>query len=153
MSAPGRKRVSAKSLDASIFDVAAAWADARSKDPRTRVGACVYDPCSGGMFLGYNGFPAGVEDLEARWEAPAKYDYVVHAEVNAILKALRALSHGLHDCRMYVTLQPCRHCMGVIIQSGLRDVRYLVARPDAVSEQMAREASVSVMQYTDKEAT
>jgi hypothetical protein len=46
----------------SLLEVADAWAQSRSKG-KTKVGAVVYHEASGQMFLGYNGFPAGVPDL------------------------------------------------------------------------------------------
>ena len=54
----------------------------RSKDPVTRVGAVAVKGSS--IVTGYNGFPAGVWDSEERWEKPTKYDFVAHAERNAL---------------------------------------------------------------------
>lgn len=62
----------------------------RSKDPNTRVGACIVNPQKRVVGLGYNGFPYGCEDDEFPWARDGqfletKYPYVVHAELNAIL--------------------------------------------------------------------
>ena len=40
----------------------------RSKDPNTRVGACIVNPQKRVVGLGYNGFPYGCEDDEFPWE-------------------------------------------------------------------------------------
>lgn len=48
------------------------FAKARSKDPNTKVGACVYDPASGGLFLGYNSFPKGFPDLKPLYDCRDK---------------------------------------------------------------------------------
>ena len=61
----------------------------RSKDPNTRVGACIVNPQKRVVGLGYNGFPYGCEDDEFPWDRDGdflntKYPYVVHAELNAI---------------------------------------------------------------------
>ncbi len=62
----------------------------RSKDPNTRVGACIVNNNNRIMSMGYNGFPMGCSDDEFPWdrsgeEYDTKYPYVCHAELNAIL--------------------------------------------------------------------
>lgn len=100
---------SAASLDASIMFVTKQWAQMRSKDPNTKVGACVYDHATGGLFLGYNGFPPGFPDTEENWQRPQKYRYVVHAETNAIRKALQA-KVDMTRTTLYITHLPCMRC-------------------------------------------
>lgn len=83
----------------------------RSKDPNTRVGACIVNPQKRVVGLGYNGFPYGCEDDEFPWERDGefldtKYPYVVHAELNAILNSIQ----DLHGCTLYVSLFPCNEC-------------------------------------------
>lgn len=140
-------RSSAESCQASIFKVLTAWADGRSKDPNTKVGACVYDNRTGAMHIGYNGFPRGILDLETRWGSPEKNSFVIHAEENAILKALPAVGSDLSNCQLYSTLEPCHKCMRIIIQSGLRRVTFLTDRPDHLAHLMAREANITVEKY------
>ncbi len=114
----------------SVMAVTQLWANIRSKDPSTKVGACVYDQKSGGLFLGYNGFPSGIPDLRETWEnrSPAsgvtKYDLVVHAEVNAVRKALVA-GADMSCCLLVITHLPCAQCMkDVIGPSGIKRVFY-----------------------------
>lgn len=69
----------------------------RSKDPNTRVGACIVNPQKRVVGLGYNGFPYGCEDEEFPWDRDGefletKYPYVVHAELNAILNSIQGPS-------------------------------------------------------------
>ncbi len=62
----------------------------RSKDPNTQVGACIVDSNNIILSTGYNGFPYGCSDDLYPWEREGKdtkYNYVVHAELNAILTA------------------------------------------------------------------
>ena len=99
----------------------------RSKDPNTRVGACIVNADNKIMSVGYNGFPAGCSDDEFPWEREGetyhtKYPYVCHAELNAILNNAGA---PLKDCRIYVALFPCNECAKAIIQCGIREVVYL----------------------------
>ena len=99
----------------------------RSKDPNTRVGACIVSDANKIMSVGYNGFPAGCSDDEFPWEREGepyhtKYPYVCHAELNAILNNEGA---SLRGCRIYVALFPCNECAKAIIQCGIREVVYL----------------------------
>lgn len=92
------------------------FAQMRSKDPNTRVGSCVYDPLTGGLFLGYNGFPKGIPDFRRHWDnrdansPDSKYARVVHAEANAVRKAMQALGQ-LDRCTLYVTHYLCHKCV------------------------------------------
>ena len=97
----------------------------RSKDPSTQVGACIVSQDNIIISTGYNGMPKGCSDDEFPWdrEGPeTKYPYVVHAELNAILNAN---GRDLRGSRLYVSLFPCNECAKAIIQSGVREIRYL----------------------------
>lgn len=99
----------------------------RSKDPNTRVGACIVDKQNRILSTGYNGFPHGCSDDEFPWgregaDVETKYPYVVHAELNAILNT-RGTS--LAGSKLYVALFPCNECAKAIIQAGIREVVYL----------------------------
>lgn len=96
-----------------------------SKDQSTKVGCVIVSPQKAILSMGYNGFPRGVDDtIPARHKRPTKYDFVVHAEENALLNAGRngtRLNGGI----LYVTMPPCTHCAGSIIQSGIKEIIYL----------------------------
>lgn len=99
----------------------------RSKDPSTQVGACIIDGDKRILSTGYNGFPKGCSDDEYPWNrdeslGETKYQYVVHAELNAILNASGKSLSGATD---YVGLFPCHECAKAIIQSGIKEVIYL----------------------------
>lgn len=98
----------------------------RSKDTRTKVGACIVNEDKRIIGIGYNGLPFGCEDDAFPWayEGPnleTKYPYVVHAEPNAILNS----TSSLKGATMYVTLFPCNECAKLIIQSGIKHIVYL----------------------------
>ncbi len=98
----------------------------RSKDPNTKVGACIVDEDKKIVGVGYNGFPTGCQDDELPWAREGsfletKYPYVCHAELNAILNS----NFNLKGCRIYVALFPCNECAKAIIQSGIKEVVYL----------------------------
>ncbi|KAI4475548.1 hypothetical protein M0802_015108 [Mischocyttarus mexicanus] len=100
----------------------------RSKDPVTRVGACIVDKNNIIVGVGYNGMPRNCSDDVFPWEKNSKEElnnkklYVCHAEMNAILNKNM---NKLEGCRMYVTLFPCNECAKAIIQSGLKKIFYM----------------------------
>ncbi len=111
----------------------------RSKDPNTRVGACIVSEGNKIMSVGYNGFPRGCSDDEYPWEREGdelktKYPYVCHAELNAILNSRGG---DLTGCRIYVPLFPCNECAKAIIQCGIREVVYLSDKYDGTPSVVA----------------
>ena len=97
----------------------------RSKDPSTKVGACIVSVDNRIVGVGYNGMPYGTDDEFAPWGRvggflDTKYAYVVHAELNAILNSTKELK----GCRLYVSLFPCHECAKAIIQSGIKEIVY-----------------------------
>ena len=120
-----------------VAEEVATW----SKDPNTKVGAVIVN--LGGKILatGYNGFPRGVDDNPARYEdRDAKYAFVVHAELNAILNS----ADSLRDTILYVTMSPCRECAKAIIQAGIKMVIYRDWREDPVTLTMFKEADITM---------
>jgi len=96
----------------------------KSKDTSTKVGAVLVRH-NNAFSTGYNGFPRGVNDnIPERHERPAKYDWVVHSEVNAILNAARE-GFMTYGSTMYVTLHPCKECAKAIVQAGVKEVVFL----------------------------
>ena len=99
----------------------------RSKDPSTQVGACIVDKDRKILSTGYNGFPYGCSDDDFPWNrdeslGETKYQFVVHAELNAILNASEK---NLRGAVVYVGLFPCNECAKAIIQAGISEVVYL----------------------------
>ena len=126
----------------------------RSKDPNTKVGACIVTPENKIVGIGYNGMPIGINDKDMPWERSAesqldtKYPYVCHAELNAILNSIK----DIRGCTLYVTLYPCNECAKAIIQSGIKKLVYHTNKyPDADStkaaELMLRLAHIEVQEY------
>ncbi len=121
----------------------------RSKDPNTKVGACIINTAKRIIGIGYNGFPYGCSDDEFPWEREGgflgtKYPYVVHAEPNAILNATTSLDNAT----IYVTLFPCHDCVKLIIQSGIKEIVYMDdkyenSESDQAAKKMLNAAKVS----------
>ena len=110
----------------------------RSKDPSTKVGACIVNEQKRIIGIGYNGFPYGCNDDEFPWEREGeylecKYPYVVHAEPNAILNS----TTSLQGATLYVTLFPCNECAKLIIQSGIKEIVYMGDKYDGTPSDLA----------------
>lgn len=124
----------------------------RSKDPNTKVGACIVNPKRRIVGIGYNGLPFGCDDNDYPWAREGeyldtKYPYVVHAEPNAILNS----NSSLENCTMYVTLFPCNECAKLIIQSGIKEVvyasdKYAESEISIASRKMLKSAGVKLRQ-------
>ena len=99
----------------------------RSKDPSTQVGACIVGTDNRILSTGYNGFPQGCSDDTFPWNrdesvGETKYNFVVHAELNAILNTG---GRNLVGSRIFVSLFTCHECAKAIIQAGIKEVVYL----------------------------
>ncbi len=121
----------------------------RSKDPNTKVGACIVNQDKKIVGVGYNGLPWGCDDSEFPWSIrdgdldKTKYPYVVHAELNAILNSIG----NLKDCKIYVSLFPCHECVKAIIQSGISEIiyeddKYCGTKSDFAAKRMLDAANV-----------
>ena len=99
----------------------------RSKDPNTKVGACIVDDNHKVVSIGYNGMPTGCDETKLSWNKgeglDSKYLYVCHAEFNAILNTRNGAV--LRGCTLYVTLFPCNECTKAIIQTGIKELVFL----------------------------
>jgi dCMP deaminase len=96
----------------------------KSKDPSTKCGALIVGPDHEIRSTGFNGFPRGVDEtIESRWVRPEKYEWVEHAERNAIYNAAR-VGISTFGCTMYVNyaVECCDDCTRAIIQSGIIEV-------------------------------
>ena len=109
------------------FMALATLASLRSKDPNTQVGCCIVDTDNRILSLGYNGFPIGCNDDDFPWDREGKssydtkYNYVCHAEMNAILNYKGVTLKG---SKLYVNQFPCNACANAISQSGIKTVIY-----------------------------
>lgn len=90
----------------------------RSPDCQTQHGAVIVDHNNKIVSTGYNGFLPGVEDKCMPNTRPAKYQHIIHAEVNAILSA----AQDLVNCKIYITGLPCNECLKVIAKTGIKHV-------------------------------
>lgn len=109
-----------------LTDVIAGW----SKDPSRGVGALIVTSTHQIVATGFNGLPRGFEDTDDRLQRPNKYDFVVHAELNALIQCAR---NGVTPigCTLYSSFSPCVNCAIAIVQAGIeRVVTYEVEDSD-----------------------
>lgn len=93
-----------------------------SKD-KTKIGAVVVGEKRQILAQGYNGFPRGIMDTEARLkDRETKLKYVVHAEMNCIYNACHN-GTCLDGATLYVHGLPvCSDCAKGVIQVGIKNV-------------------------------
>lgn len=108
------KYESEKSVAEFAMHLASITAYARSKDPKTKVGACAYDWETGATYLGYNGFPPGFPDNIEYWNEKEgalfqKHELCIHAESNAMRKALISKAN-MTKIELFITHAPCLRC-------------------------------------------
>lgn len=121
--------------DNDYLDLAQWWADRRSKDPSTKVGAVIVNAHNEVLSLGYNGLTPGVCDsAEILNDRAKKYTFVAHAERNAL-----DLAKGdVAGATIYVSPLPiCHECAKSIAQRRLRRV---VIRADQLDNERWRES-------------
>jgi dCMP deaminase len=94
-----------------------------SKDPSTQVGAVTVGSKKEVLSQGFNGFPRGIHDSTERYQnREQKYQFVVHAEMNAIYNATYS-GTSLDGATLYIYGLPiCSECAKGIIQVGIKKV-------------------------------
>jgi len=91
-----------------------------SNDPSTQVG-CVIARGKEQLSQGYNGFPAGIADTDARLtDRDTRLALTLHAEHNALLRIGARRAKG---ASLYVwPFPPCHACAAAIVQAGIARV-------------------------------
>lgn len=100
-----------------LAGLVASW----SKDPSAQVGAVIVDPHRHVVGLGYNGFPAEVED-KPEWlnDREIKYSHMIHAEENATWNA-----GSIAGCALFVTYPCCPDCAEYVCLRGIKEVHWI----------------------------
>jgi dCMP deaminase len=97
-----------------------------SKDPSTKVGACLVTQDNRQCSIGFNGFASGVRETKEEWEnRDYKINSVIHAEENALLLC----PFEKKGSKLYVTHQPCHRCIIRILQCGIKQLYYSLDYP------------------------
>jgi dCMP deaminase len=90
----------------------------RSPDPHTKHGCVLVDAGKRVLSTGYNGPVSGLPNDLVPTERPDKYDWIIHAEDNAVAFA----RCDLRNTTAYVTGTPCAPCFRRLLQVGVRRI-------------------------------
>lgn len=90
----------------------------RSHDIHTQHGCVITDQNHRILSVGYNGFPKGLDDEKLPTSRPDKYQWMIHAERNALSNCVIRPDNGV----AYVTGQSCNDCIMALWQEGITDV-------------------------------
>ena len=90
----------------------------RSPDPNTKHGCVLVDSDRRVISTGYNGPVSGLPHELVPLGRPAKYDWFIHAEDNAVAFA----RCDLRQATAYVTGTPCAACFRRLLQVGIRRI-------------------------------
>lgn len=124
----------------------------RSTCLRRRVGAVIVKD-KRILATGYNGAPAGLNHclevgcLRDQLNVPSgeKHELCrgLHAEQNAVIQA--AL-HGvpISGSSLYSTHKPCSLCAKILINAGVKEIRYIEGYKDELADEMLNEAGIKV---------
>lgn len=132
-------------------------ASLRSKDT-TKVGSVLVKNKKV-IGMGYNGFPAGVDETKlptARTGndlSETKYAYTIHAEQNCLLNTSLT---DISNSTLYVTLFPCCRCVATLMQCGVEEIVYLSDKhhddPEYVaSRKLLSLSGIKVRQYNERQ--
>ena len=97
-----------------------------SKDQHTKIGAVIVGTEGEIISTGYNSLPRGMNDFVGeRYDRPEKYNWMEHAERNAIYNAAR-VGVSTIGATMYMTCGlSCVDCARAIVQSGIKVIHII----------------------------
>jgi deoxycytidylate deaminase len=93
-----------------------------SPHPSVKVGAVLVSPADRQLAAASNRFASGIDRRRPeRYASGTKSLWINCAEQVALAEALRR-GVKVKDARLYVTLEPCAVCAGLIAEAGIREV-------------------------------
>lgn len=133
-------------LDRRYLRMASIWAE-NSYCKRRKVGAILVKDQ---MIIsdGFNGTPAGFENVCEDEASGLTKPYVLHAEANAITKVARS-NNSSAESTLYCTASPCVECSKLIIQAGIRRVVFNELYRIADGIELLRRAGVECVHIPD----
>ena len=122
----------------------------RSHDAQTQCGAVLCNDDNEIIATGYNGFVRGIDDKALPNTRPAKYDFMIHAEHNAILNCARQ-GKSTKGTTLYVTGMPCLFCLQYIHQAGIKKVIYSNQQTNMQQSDESRQKTKAILHLTGLE--
>lgn len=112
------------------------------------------------LSTGYNGPPKGLKHcdetgcLREELNIPSGERHEIcrglHAEQNAIIQAA-VFGVSIKDSILYVTNTPCVVCAKMLINAGVREIKYAGDYPDSLAIKMLGESKIKLTQYVPTE--
>lgn len=100
----------------------AAVHDGGSPHPTVKVGAALVSPADRLLAVASNRFAAGIDRRRPeRYGSGSKSLWINCAEQMLLAEALRR-GVKVKDAKLYVTLEPCAVCAGLIAEAGIREI-------------------------------
>ncbi len=108
------------------------------------------------MATGYNGVPRGLTHcdetgcLRSRLNIPSGERHEIcrglHAEQNAIIQAA-VYGISIEGAMMYCTTQPCVICSKMLINAGIKTIKFEGDYPDELSVSLLEEAGIELIKF------
>ena len=105
-------------MDLDFLDRITVSLESESTDRDTQVGCVIADSCGKIIAMGVNRHTKGVRITDENTTRPEKYDWIEHAERNAIYAAAR-IGTPLGGAQMHLPGFPCVECARAIAQTGI----------------------------------
>lgn len=118
---------------------------------RLKVGAVIVKGDSQIIATGYNGMPAGWDnicELELEDGTLKTRPEVLHAEMNSLMKVAQS-TESSKGATLFCTHAPCMDCAKAIYQAGISTVYYKEKYRDDSGLKFLSKGDVNVHQYTD----
>lgn len=120
---------------------------------RSKVGAVLVKDTN--VFAhGWNGMPSGLPNTEMEYIENGELvtnPLVLHAESNAIMRAVQIVGASSAGATLYVTLSPCVQCVKLIIQARITRVVYRDAYRDTSGLSDLKRVKIQVDQLPRRE--
>ena len=95
----------------------------RSEDPDIKHGSVIVNQYHQIIGTGYNGpIKGSINALIPLHIREEKRKWMIHAEENSILNSTQNPSERGDGCKIYITGQPCNHCLQRIINFGIKKI-------------------------------
>jgi dCMP deaminase len=84
---------------------------------------------------------SGIDDAILPNTRPLKHDWVIHAELNAILNC----EHRPVGASLYCTHMPCLHCFFNIVTAGISHIYYI--KDSSTTNTDGKDTDIEIAQY------
>src|ERR1035437_3703557 len=105
----------------------------RSFDPSSKCGCVIISSDNRILSTGYNGPIKGSNDEKIPLTRPDRYDFMIHAEENALL-SYSGSYQDIQNAAAYVTTRPCSKCLRGLLQKGITKLVYSMNKTIVVSD-------------------